>query len=149
MGCSGWPPCCFLLSGIRSRGQACEAGGRTDAAGWEEEAIQQFGPSKGPQWGGDGGLPHEALPPRWSHGFIPGSVTSPLQSSKLSWRTPCATLATAWENHLSDCCGQQTSFLWCLKKKHARKYVQFHFTLFFLCEKWFRSHPQCQLDFEN
>lgn len=71
-----WPPFCFLLPGTRSRGQACEAHRGTNASGREEEAVQQLVGSEGTHWGGDGGLPHETLPTRWSHGFLPGSMTS-------------------------------------------------------------------------
>lgn len=66
----------FFLSGPGSRRQVGEACGCNNAAGWEEEAVQQPAGSEGAHWGGDGGLPHETQPARWSHGFLPGTVTS-------------------------------------------------------------------------
>lgn len=83
--CLGWlvtPGCDSTLnrvlrpSGAGRGRQAYKADGGDNAAGREEEAVQQPAGSQGADWGGDGGLPHEALPTRWSHGLLPGPVRS-------------------------------------------------------------------------
>lgn len=69
-----WTLIHFRLSGAWIRRSAYEENGGSNAAGWEEEAIQQPAGSQGTNRGGDGGLPHEALPTRRSHGLLPRSM---------------------------------------------------------------------------
>lgn len=79
----GWSPQTLIqlwsflrLSGAGRGRQAYKADGGDNAGGREEEAVQQPAGSQGTNWGGDGGLPHEALPSRWPHGLLPGPVRS-------------------------------------------------------------------------
>lgn len=79
----GWSPQTLIqlwsflrLSGAGRGRQAYKADGGDNAGGWEEEAVQQPAGSQGTDWGGDGGLPHEALPSWWPHGLLPGPVRS-------------------------------------------------------------------------
>lgn len=97
------PATSFFLLGTRSRGQAGEACRSNNAAGWEEEAVQQPAGSKGAHWGGDGGLPHETLPARWSHGFLPGTVTLSYPCWTLSYSPrDSAKAAARWRKKISN-----------------------------------------------
>lgn len=66
----------YIHPGSRSRGQASETSRSDDAAGWEEEAVPQPEGGEGSNRRGARGLSHETLPARWSHGFLPRTVTS-------------------------------------------------------------------------